>query len=67
MKKEIPNPFRRAYLKGKIAANIGLDKDKNPYQDKLNKHGNPTWSRTFRRYWFEGFNNHKSEGFKILK
>lgn len=67
MIKEIKHKsFRRAYVKGKIAANIGLDKDNCPYQDKRNKKGGATWSKIFRRYWFDGFDDNVPEGFKLL-
>lgn len=59
--------FLSAYNKGKKAAGYGLSEVKNPYPDKLNSKGGPTFSRTFRRYWSEGWKDGKPEGFKLLQ
>jgi len=59
--------FKRAYEKGYIARSIGTDKNKNPYPDKLNSKGGPTWSRVFRNLWNQGWDNSELKGFKTLK
>ncbi|MFA6721032.1 MAG: hypothetical protein WCR92_06405 [Candidatus Cloacimonadaceae bacterium] len=48
--------FLAAMLKGYQAGKDGLPKKSNPYPDKTRDYRNgPTFSRTFRRYWNEGW------------
>jgi len=59
--------FIAAYRKGIISANCGRELDSNPYPDKRNSKGGPTWSRVFRRFWEEGHNDGEPKGFYLLR
>jgi hypothetical protein len=58
--------FLSAYNKGKKMACYGMSSESNPYKDKLNSKGRPTFSRAFRKFWLEGWQDGKPEGFKIF-
>lgn len=68
MTKEIKHKnFLGAYNKGVKAKQYGLLLDSNPYQDKKNSKGRSTWSKIFRKYWIQGWDDSKISGFGILK
>ena len=44
-----------AWAKGRKAARMGKPRTANPYVDHRNARGHVTWSRAFRKEWFEGY------------
>lgn len=53
--------LERAYMMGHRAALDGESKDACPYDEKRNDAGRLTWTRAFRRAWFDGWEKGNNE------